>query len=100
VRPARCVQVRRDGGARDWPGVVDTSLVTYRIWHDTEHQAEHVAQLVRDALLSPPLTVAVAAGLARPCFALDQSAPMPVTDPADGMTTSIFGRMELRLRAL
>lgn len=99
-RPARCVQVRRDGGARDFPGVVDSAIITCRVWHDTEYQAERLAQLCRSALLDPPLTVPVTGGTARPCYASDQAAPIPVTDPADGMTTSYFLRTELRLRAL
>ena len=92
ARPAKVVQLRRDGGAAVVDALVDAVLLTYRVWHPDDPEA--LASFVRGALLNAPQI----AGGAQVKRVEDVMAPIDVPDPDDDTVTTYFGRVELWTR--
>lgn len=94
-RPAKLVQLRRDGGASALNDLADAPLITYRVWHTSETKAQALAQFVRASFLNSPYV----SGGVDVVRVEDVAGPLDVTDPADPDVTTFFGRVQLWLRS-
>lgn len=94
-RPLRVVQVRRDGGSSAFGDLADAPLITYRVWHESDTQAQKLAQFIRAAFLNAPYVQ----GGTDVLRVEDVAGPLDVADPDDETVTTFFGRVQLWLRS-
>lgn len=88
-RPARFVELRRDGGTAD-SIIGDRARLAAQCWSDTEANAERLAAITRALLKTLPGTGPIRR-------VVDVGGPFPAPDPASGQPRYFFS-VEITLR--